>query len=264
MRGGARAAVHRPRGRRASASEADELRARYELRSHELRIDERTPTAGALAAYLTEEVREGRPRPTRACIMLPGACGWRHPPTRRLADRIAIFCSCIVLVPDLLRTGDPWPSQKPQCGEAFTSWVSAQPPQRIASDVRTSTIYLRADHRVESVALFGAGIGGDQVLDQLQAPSMYAAAAAVCPTKLPTFTPAYVPLLTLFDCGNENEERAAAAMRSLETHLLKQAAQGDNTVLDLDDLENESSRAGKDEQGLDGRTPNTMMRGPSL
>lgn len=213
----------------------DPLRLRYELEARELVIQEAQGASPKLCGYLTEEVREGKPRPERACLLLPGAAGWKHPPTRRLADRIAVFCSCLVLIPDLLRTGDPWPSEQPQVGDAFASWRSSYPPNRIASDVRTSTIFLRADHRVAPVALLGTALGGGHVLDELDSPNTYVGAAVLCPRALPRFTSSCAPLLVIFDCGAEQDAQALAANAELSLFLQKQkAAEQAESILEFE------------------------------
>ena len=207
----------RSRPVRCASPAEDGLRLRYELDSREVEIDDDDGRTGVLSGYLTEEVApEGHTRPTRACILLPDAAGWRDPPVRRLADRIAVFCACLVLVPDLLRTSAPWPAEllsnagRPMLGDdAYASWLAGQPPQRVASDVRTSLIYLRADHRVGPVGLFGAGLGGGQVLASLSTPSI-AAAAVLCPTSYDTahLRGLDAPLLCVFGLDERGDEQA--------------------------------------------------------
>ena len=217
--------------------ETDPLRLRYEIDSREVEIDDDAASlTGALSGYLTEEVaREGQPRPYRACLLLPGAAGWRHPPTRRLADRLAVFCSCMVLIPDLLRTAEPWPAQQPLSGKGYAAWLATLPPQRVASDVRTSTIFLRADHRVGPVALFGAGLGGGHALEAIASPSTYVAAAVLCPSACPQLSVASAPLLSIFDCGGQQDVAAAAATEELAAFSKREEAKADaERILDLE------------------------------
>ena len=82
------------------------LSATYELDQREVDVDD------GLCAYLTEQSAPpdaDRPRPSRAVLLLPGARGWRCSHTRKLADRLAVFCCALVLVPDVHRGGAPWP-----------------------------------------------------------------------------------------------------------------------------------------------------------
>lgn len=125
--------------------------------------------------------------------------------------------------------------QQPLSGEAYAAWVAAQPPHRIASDVRTSTIYLRADHRVGPVALIGAGLGGSHALEQVASPSMYVAAIVLCPSACPKFSTTSAPLLTVFDRGGRHDTDASSASEALlafKQH--EQAAAEADLVLDLE------------------------------
>ena len=134
----------------------------YELTSQEVELDDGTATAAALNAYLTEEtVQPGQPRADRAILLLPPATGWKHAPTRRLADRLAIICRCLVLLPDLLRGGAPFDAAAVNIDGGYAAWAAEQPPARLAADVRASAVYLRADHRVRGLGVVGVGRGAE-------------------------------------------------------------------------------------------------------
>lgn len=143
----------------------------FELSGREVEV------ADDLSAYLTEEAAPTdaeRERPSRAVVLLPGRRGWKCAHTRRLADRIAVFCLALVLVPDVHRGGAPLPAGQ------------SPPAVRIAADARSSVLYLRADHRVRALALLGGGDGGaSHVLAAFaaNAPALGAAAgvALCCP-----------------------------------------------------------------------------------
>ena len=146
----------------------EDLPLKYDLQQQEVEIDDARETSGALNAYVVEEpVGQGRAENGRAVVLLGGSSGWRHQPTRRLADRLAVFCSCMVLLPDLLRGAEPWPAE-PHVRETlggsggYATWLSALPPDRADADIRASVIYLRADQRKTSIALVGLGLGGEQ------------------------------------------------------------------------------------------------------
>ena len=199
------------------------LRARSELHSREVKVEGINGLDDSddfLEGYLTEEAvpdDSARERPSRALVLLPGANGWRCGRTRRLADRLAIFCLCLVLVPDLHRGSAPYP-------------VGQSPPaSRVAEDVRSSAIYLRADHRVGALALIGAGLGGASLMMRAlseDAPAVGAAAgvALCCPSPgvrpdelaalPPSATASSVPLLLLFDRTSERDDAAAASARA--------------------------------------------------
>ena len=177
----------------------------------------------SLSAYLTEAASPPdaeRPPPSRAVLLLPGARGWRDARTRRLADRIALYCLALVCIPDIHRGGAPMPlGQSP-------------PTERVQSDVRSASLYLRADHRVGALALLGADSGGDSfILNSLaaDAPAIGAAAGvALCCgattasdkrranelAALPQEDSNAAPLLLLFDKTGEGDDAAAASARS--------------------------------------------------
>ncbi|KAL1526610.1 hypothetical protein AB1Y20_015314 [Prymnesium parvum] len=222
---------------------SDALRARYSLLSREVEIDGERSPAGPLAAYLTEEQRD-EARPSRACLLLPGASGWRHPPTRRLADRLAVFCSCLVLVPDLWRAAAPSPPCVPQSSEEYAGSLGSLPPERVAADVRASTIYLRADHRVGPVALVGVRLGGAHVLEQMGGPGGYAAAAVLCPSVLPRFAAESPPLLAIFDSGGEQDSQAREASAALAAFVEnRRKALEAERVLELEEVTREGDGA---------------------
>ena len=154
------------------------------MTSQEVELDDGTATAAALNAYLTEEtVQPGQPRADRAILLLPPATGWKHAPTRRLADRLAIICRCLVLLPDLLRGGAPFDAAAVSVDGGYAAWAAEQPPARLAADVRASAVYLRADHRVRGLGVVGPfqlprerrvrrvdaldeGVGADNLLEE--------------------------------------------------------------------------------------------------
>lgn len=144
----------------------------YDLDSRELELPE-IDDGGGRNAYLTEEVpREGAERARRAIVLLPGEGGFACERTRKLADRLAVFCFSLVLVPDL---GGPWPEGQ-------------SPPQRaIDADVRAAAVFLRADHGVGPIALSGIGLGGSLVLRAVAADGQRSAGAvggvALCPPR---------------------------------------------------------------------------------
>jgi len=166
----------------------EDLRLSYEFESREVEITE------DLAGYLTEEKQEGKPRPTRACVLLPGAAGWRDEAVRRLADRLALFCQCMVLAPDLRRPD-------------------------IAKDVYDATVYLRADHRVKPIALVGVSSGANHVLElqrTMPAASTFAAAVALCPSG--RLEKAVAPLLVLLDHGPQQDALAGELEAALKVN----------------------------------------------
>lgn len=196
----------------------------YEFVSQEVEIPIEGSDATA-SAYLTEEVpRKGAQRPSRAVLLLPGAHGFAAERTRRLADRLALFCFAMVLVPDVLQGGQPWPSsrQLPRGSggsEELAAWASGSlPPKRVSSLVRSATVYLRADHRVETVALVGAGLGGNLVLRALAEggpPLRAAAGVALCPLKprLDELRGLSAPVLLLFDRSTSSDDAATDETR---------------------------------------------------
>ena len=124
---------------------------KYALRQEEVDVTD-------FSAYLVrEEPREGGSYSAGAgVLLLPDAAGWKHARTRRLADRLAVFCSCLVLVPDLHRGAAGW--EGPAAGTAFDAWQSGLPPARLASDARECAVHMRADLRVERMGLVGLGL----------------------------------------------------------------------------------------------------------
>jgi hypothetical protein len=142
---------------------------KYALRQDEVEIDGPTVEGSddGLKAYLVrEEPREGGSYSAgHGVLLLPDASGWRSSRTRRLADRLAVFCSCLVLLPDLQRGQGGWDGPATAGGE-FESWLSGLPPGRIASDLRECTVYMRADLRVRRMGLVGIGLGQIARLDE--------------------------------------------------------------------------------------------------
>ena len=182
-----------PRGqRRASAPSllcsptpaTGSLRLDYELSSRDVAID--MPDGESIDAYLTEEVplSGAQARPSRGVVLLPDCRGVGCERIRTLADRLAVFCCAMVLVPDVYR-GSPLATTLSVASDDGAAWMSGCPPRRGAGDVRSSGIYLRADHQVDSVALVGYGFGGDLVLRALSAtdvaPLGMTSGLALCP-----------------------------------------------------------------------------------
>ena len=128
----------------------------YDLASEEVTIETSSSTAGPLEAYETAEkpavegvVRAAEER--TALILLSDASGWQGEDVRALADRrvvplqrapplplplplplhltphapprarLAIFCGCAVLLPDLLRAEPPCTA--PRESEAYQAWL---------------------------------------------------------------------------------------------------------------------------------------------
>ena len=169
----------------------------YDLLTRE--IDVPGEDATTFKAYFAEEEpREGRARSSRGVVLLPGAAGHRCPQTRSLAQRLAVFCCALVLVPELR---------------------SPAAPKRVAQDVRSAVIFLRADHRVRPLALAGAHYGASQVLRVLSAdgPGLAAVAGvAICPPRpqRDELHEPQAPLLILFD-GPEDDDTAAHVRAAL-------------------------------------------------
>ena len=164
-------------------------------------------------AYLTEEQEtERRPRASRAIVLLPGdADGVHSLRTRRLADRLAVFCCALVLVPDLAR-GDG------SALDGATTWVTSLPPRRVATDVREWSVYLRADHRAGPVAVAGTGHGAPLMLRTLSGSSPPLAACAglaICAPRVAPdeFEALQAPVLCLFDSGRPEDDALAVSAR---------------------------------------------------
>ena len=179
---------------------------KYALRQEEVDVTD-------FSAYLVrEEPREGGSYSAGAgVLLLPDAAGWKHARTRRLADRLAVFCSCLVLVPDLHRGAAGW--EGPAAGTAFDAWQSGLPPARLASDARECAVHMRADLRVERMGLVGLGLGGRYALAEISrdAALLASAAVAICPPAVGMDGPLApkVPLLCVFGGGGTAAARAA-------------------------------------------------------
>ena len=132
----------------------------YDLDARFVELDLEDGSTGR--AYLTEErPEEHRPRASRAIVLIPEAAGIDSSRTRHLADRLAVFCFAMVLVPDL--NGGALAHD-----ESDETWVSSLAPRRVDAAMRDWTIYLRADHRVGPVALVGAGAAAEIMLRWVQ------------------------------------------------------------------------------------------------
>ena len=202
-----------PRRSRCACACLADLSLQYELASEELSIDDGTDVAGPLTAYITEEQpREDGEPVNRALILLPDASGWQDVQTRRLADRLAIFCSCVVLVPDLLR-GEAACTQA-QDDEAYASWLSGLPPERVDQDVRDCVVVLRADRRIRGpVTMLGLGLGGGQAV-RANAGLELAGTALICPRhyERATLAATKAPTLALFDGDAQALDEARDAL----------------------------------------------------
>ena len=164
---------------------ADRLRLDYEFSSRDVAIE--VQAGLSIDAYLTEEVplSGAQARPSRGVVLLPDCGGIGCQRIRTLADRLAVFCCAMVLVPDVYR-GSPLAQTQSVTSDKGAAWMSGCPPRRVASDVRASAIYLRADQRADTVALVGSGFGGDLVLRALSSSDHTASlgvvsAVALCP-----------------------------------------------------------------------------------
>lgn len=194
----------------------DTLRLDYMFSSSEVTIND--DAAAPLQGYLTEEVPAmGKPRTTRSLLLLPAAAGWRHPPVRRLADRLAVFCSCLVLVPDMLRGAEPWAPAAPRVGPAYSSWLGSIPPSHTSSCIRESIVFLRADQSADRLAILGVGLGGGLALEHAALPDTYRAAAVICPEgrELGSVRLPAAPLLCVFGEGTDASAAAAGARAAL-------------------------------------------------
>ena len=192
--------LHGPGRSRIACACLQDISLQYELDTEELIIDDGSDVGGPLTAYVTQEQpREDGERVDRALILLSDASGWQDVQTRRLADRLAIFCSCVVLVPDLLR-GEAACTQA-QDDEAYASWLSALPPERVDRDVRDCVVMLRADRRIRGpLAMLGLGLGGGQAV-RANAGLELAGTALICPRhyERATLAAAKAPTIALFD-----------------------------------------------------------------
>ena len=147
-------------------------------------------------------------------LLLPDAAGWTHPTARALADRLAVLCSAVVMMPDLGRGAPSWDA--PASADGFDTWLSGMPPARVTADARECAVHLRADHRVQRLGLVGVGLGGTLVLREAssEAALMAAVAIALCPMPtVPVELKLKVPTLCIF--GSDGEAAAEEARRQL-------------------------------------------------
>ncbi len=147
-------------------------------------------------------------------LLLPDAAGWTHPTARALADRLAVLCSAVVMLPDLGRGAPAWDA--PASNDGFDTWLSGMPPARVTADARECAVHLRADHRVQRLGLVGVGLGGTFVLREVssEAALMAAVAIALCPMPpVPVELKLKVPTLCIF--GSDGEAAAEEARRQL-------------------------------------------------
>ena len=204
----------------ARASLADD----YDLDARTVELDLSDGTRAS--AYLTEEREtDRRPRASRAIVLLPDASGGPSARTRSLADRLAVFCFAIVLVPELSRDGTGASAADALCTTTAApavvseAWASSLPPRRVASDVRDWAIYLRADHRVGPVALAGAGHGAPLALRALSAdgPTLpVCSGVALCAPRVmrDELAALQAPVLCLFDRTHARDDALAASART--------------------------------------------------
>ena len=203
----------------ARASLADD----YDLDARTVELDLSDGTRAC--AYLTEEREtDSRPRASRAIVLLPDASGGPSARTRSLADRLAVFCFAMVLVPELSRDGTG-ASAADALGTTTAAtavseaWASSLPPRRVASDVRDWAIYLRADHRVGPVALAGVGHGAPLALRAMSAdgPTLpVCSGVAVCAPRVmrDELAALQAPVLCLFDRTHARDDALAASART--------------------------------------------------
>ena len=203
----------------ARASLADD----YDLDARTVELDLSDGTRAC--AYLTEEREtDRRPRASRAIVLLPDASGGPSARTRSLADRLAVFCFAMVLVPELSRDGTG-ASAADALGTTTAAtavseaWASSLPPRRVASDVRDWAIYLRADHRVGPVALAGVGHGAPLALRAMSAdgPTLpVCSGVAVCAPRVmrDELAALQAPVLCLFDRTHARDDALAASART--------------------------------------------------
>jgi hypothetical protein len=211
------------RVRRASLARAS-LADDYDLDARTVELDLSDGTRAC--AYLTEEREtDRRPRASRAIVLLPDASGGPSARTRSLADRLAVFCFAIVLVPELSRDGTGASAADALCTTTAAAavvseaWASNLPPRRVASDVRDWAIYLRADHRVGPVALAGAGHGAPLALRALSAdgPALpVCSGVALCAPRVmrDELAALQAPVLCLFDRTHARDDALAASART--------------------------------------------------
>lgn len=209
------------RVRRASLARAS-LADDYDLDARTVQLDLSDGTRAC--AYLTEEREtDRRPRASRAIVLLPDASGGPSARTRSLADRLAVFCFAIVLVPELSRDGTGASAADALCTTTAAvvseAWASSLPPRRVASDVRDWAIYLRADHRVGPVALAGAGHGAPLALRALSAdgPALpVCSGVALCAPRVmrDELAALQAPVLCLFDRTHARDDALAASART--------------------------------------------------
>ena len=203
----------------ARASLADD----YDLDARTVELDLSDGTRAS--AYLTEEREtDRRPRASRAIVLLPDASGGPSARTRSLADRLAVFCFAMVLVPELSRDGTG-ASAADALGTTTAAtavseaWASSLPPRRVASDVRDWAIYLRADHRVGPVALAGVGHGAPLALRAMSADGPMlpvCSGVAVCAPRVmrDELAALQAPVLCLFDRTHARDDALAASART--------------------------------------------------
>ena len=211
------------RVRRASLARAS-LADDYDLDARTVELDLSDGTRAS--AYLTEEREtDRRPRASRAIVLLPDASGGPSARTRSLADRLAVFCFAIVLVPELSRDGTGASAADALCtttadpAVVSEAWASSLPPRRVASDVRDWAIYLRADHRVGPVALAGVGHGAPLALRALSAdgPTLpVCSGVALCAPRVmrDELAALQAPVLCLFDRTHARDDALAASART--------------------------------------------------
>ena len=203
----------------------------------------------AIDAYFTqEEPRENRAPSRCAVIVLPDNAGYEAKTARSLADRLALFCLALVLVPDIHRGQAPLPAEMtPQ-------------QDRVALDVRTAAVYLRADHRVGPIALFGVGSGGSLVLRSLcvnaEAAGIDAAGgAAICPSAFNYDDLSHglrAPTMMLFDPSIAREAEAAASARRLLANAGEPGGTASDTPHRVQEFHGLAARCGlMDESGPD-------------
>lgn len=118
----------------------------------------------SIRAYLFKAVKNNN---GTGILLLSDIFGFEDSSTRDFAYRVA--CNGYnVLVPDLFR-GDPWAKNKPKA--LFEDWLAKHTPERISTDLTTSTRWLMDEFVAAGISqrlgIIGFCFGGGQVIDVL-------------------------------------------------------------------------------------------------
>lgn len=167
-----------------------------------------------LLGYLTQEANiRGRERLEVGCLLLPGKHGWKHQPTRNFADRLAVWCNCLVFVPDVKQSSMP---------------------DQVASDVRTAIAYMRGDHRIRVMGIVGVGRAADRLVELSYSPlfKAFGAAIAICPTMTPKLKRGFPPWLAIFDSKSQQADAWDGEIGVLNEELEAAPRMREITVID--------------------------------